>query len=95
MVWNNKLYTGKAWKNHVSSNFVIGRAKLDAGAGKGGTIFLDYDKMVQYLLEDGRQWHVAELNLCDELLYYEFGNDWMATVLRDIPSKSGFKPVDI
>lgn len=95
MDYNNQLYTGKAWKNHISSNFKNGNAKLDAGAGKGGTIFLDYDKMIAYLLEDGRQWHAAELDLTSELLLYEFGNDWMATILRDIPSIGGFNPIII
>jgi hypothetical protein len=48
--------------------------------------------MINYLKEDGRKWHIAELNLKDEPLIFEFGNDWMATVIRDILSEQGFKP---
>ena len=90
---NPLLYAGLAWKHHVSKHFEDGSMPLSPnGAGKGATIFTDYEKMINYLKEDGRKWHIAELNLKDEPLIFEFGNDWMATVSRDILSEQGFKP---
>ena len=88
-----KLYTGKAWKHHISKHFDEGSMPTSPnGAGKGGTVFIDYEKMIEYLTEDGRNWHIAELDLKDEPLIFEYGNDWMATVTRNIFSKEGFKP---
>ena len=84
-----KYYTGLAWKHHVSKDFDNGI--VSGGAGKGATIFLDYDNMIKYLKEDGRKWHIAELKLNNEALIMEYGNDWMATTTRNIPSIEGFK----
>ena len=89
-----KRYTGKAWKHHVSEHFESGETPTHPnGAGAGATIFTDFEKMMEYLQWDGRRWHVCELDLCDEILNYEFGCDYMATVYNDIESKEGFKPI--
>lgn len=84
-----KLYTGLAWKHHISEDF--NDNNLSSGAGKGGTIFIDYEKMLNYLKEDGRNWHIAELNLYNEPLIFKFKDKWMANVTRDILSDKGFK----
>ena len=84
-----KLYTGLAWKHHISEDF--NDNNISNGAGKGGTIFIDYEKMLNYLKEDGRNWHIAELNLYNEPLIFKFKDKWMANVTRNILSNKGFK----
>ena len=90
---NTVLYAGLAWKHHISEHFENGNCPTHPnGAGKGATIFTDYNKMIDYLKKDGRHWHVAELNLQNEPLIFEFGNNYMATIQRDFLSENGFKP---
>lgn len=81
----------KAWKHHISEHFEDGGTPTSPnGAGAGGTIFLDYDKMICYLKEDGREWHVAELEVYEDELLFEFNCNWMATILCNRLSKIGF-----
>lgn len=88
------IYSGIAWKHHIAEHFVNGIIPTHPnGAGKGGTIFIDYEKMVKYLKEDGRDWYIAELNLENEPLLLEFNNDYMATIQRNCQSELGFKPL--
>ena len=87
-------YSGVSWKHHISKDFE-NRISTQGGAGKGGTIFTDYEKMIKYLKKDGRKWHIAELKLKDEPLIFEFGNSYMTTIQRDFSSKEGFKPLII
>lgn len=87
------LYAGLAWKHHISEHFENGSCPTHPnGAGKGATIFTDYNKMLDYLKQDGRRWHVAELKLENEPLIFEFGNDYMATIQNNCLSEQGFKP---
>lgn len=87
------LYAGLAWKHHISEHFENGDYPTHPnGAGKGATVFTDYNKMIDYLKKDGRRWHVAELKLQNEPLIFEFGNNYMATIQRDCLSEHGFKP---
>ena len=49
-------YTGIAWKNHIASDFEEGLSPAHPnGAGKGGTIFFDYEFMVSYLKKNGKE----------------------------------------
>lgn len=89
------LYTGTAWKHHISEDFENGKMPIESGAGKGGTIFLDYKTMIDYLKNDGRRWHVAELDLDRDPIIFNFDNNYMATIDIDKPSKSGFKPLNL
>ena len=88
------FYTGVAWKHHISQDFensdIVG-----GGAASGGTIFLDYKEMVEYLKSDGRSWHAAKLNLVNVPIFFEFNCDYMATILVDWVSDEGFLPVDL
>ena len=87
------LYTGLCWKHHISEHFENGLCPTSPnGAGKGGTVFTDYSKMIEYLKKDGRRWHIAELELKNEPLIFEFGNNYMATIPFDKISTHGFKP---
>lgn len=89
-------YTGKSWKHHISEHFEENDLHLkENGAGAGGTIFTDYHKMIDYLKADGRKWHVAELILIQTPIVFEFGNDFMATILIDWVSIEGFKPLNL
>lgn len=89
---NTILYSGLAWKHHIAENFENGSCSTHLnGAGEGATIFLDYDKMIEYLKKDGRKWYVAELKLKDEPLLFNFDNEYMATTQRSCSSESGFK----
>ena len=86
-------YSGLAWKHHIAEHFENGSCPTHPnGAGKGGTIFIDYQEMIKYLKEDGRYWYVAELMLENEPLIFEFGNDYMATIQRNCRSEHGFSP---
>lgn len=91
------LYSGTAWKHHVAEDFErkINPAKtFPNGVMTGGTIFTNFDKMVEYLKKDGRDWYIAKLTLNKEPLKFEFNNNYMATVLTDyIYSNDGFKPL--
>jgi hypothetical protein len=86
-------YTGVCWKHHLSENFENGTPTHPNGAGAGGTVFTDYDKMIEYLKKDGRHWHIAEILLENEPLIFEFDNDWMATIPFNKLSNTGFKPL--
>ena len=89
---NIKFYTGLAWKHHIAKDFENKTClTYPNSAGSGGTIFLNYEKMIEYLKEDGRRWYVAELILKNEPLIFEFNNNFMATIQRDFPSENGFK----
>lgn len=86
-------YTGKAWKHHISENFENGKNPVHPnGAGPGATIFLDYEMMKEYLINDGRKWHIAELDLREDIIIYEFNCDWMVTIKNGRWSQEGFKP---
>lgn len=93
LLQNCMLYAGLAWKHHIAEHFEDGLCPTHPnGAGAGGTVFIDYKKMIEYLKADGRRWYVAELQLDNDPLLFEFGNDWMATILVDKSSYAGFKP---
>ena len=81
----------KAYKHHISENFTNGKTEIFSGPAKGSTIFLDYDKMVEYLREDGREWHVCEIVVEKQEYILNFGNDYMATILVD---KHATKPFE-
>jgi len=85
-------YTGFAWKHHIAEHFENGVCLTHPnGAGKGATIFTNYQKMIDYLKQDGRRWYTIKLKFKNEPLLFEFGNDYMATIQRDIISPDRFK----
>lgn len=92
-----KPYTGKAWKHHVAEHFEKDPGLLGPGngAGAGGTIYLDYEYMLQQLRTDKRRWYVAELDLVDEPLVFTSTITERATTTRDIESREGFKPLQL
>ena len=82
----------KVYKHHISIDFEKDPSLLrNNGVGKGGTIFLDYNKMEHYLSFTGKRWHYVEL----EMKKYEFVliNDFMATSLVRKVSKNDFQPL--
>lgn len=86
------------WKHHIAKHFEEDQTLAndpENGPGYGATVFTNYEKMIDYLKRDGRQWFVCEceVNLC--FLRFNFGNDWMATILCDMGSKEGFKPLNL
>lgn len=85
----------KAYKHHISDNFINGNTPICSGPAKGSTIFLNYDKMLDYLREDGREWHVCEIEVEKQEYVLNFGNDWMATILVDKPAIKHFKKLVI
>lgn len=89
-------YTGKAWKHHIASDFIYKLSPTSPnGAGKGGTIFLDFDKMLDYLKCDGREWYIAELSLSETPITFDFGCDYMATIQTDLLSEEGFFHINL
>lgn len=85
-------YTGRAWKHHRVEDFDRNPLKY-ANASKGGTIFLDYDKMIQYLKMLGGHWYICELILQDELVCLNHNQSWMVDVTRSIPYERGFESI--
>jgi hypothetical protein len=86
-------YSGKAWKHHIADDFENDLSLcFQNGVGAGGTIFLDYSKMIDYLQKDGGKWYVAELDLFNTPISFDFGNDYMATILVSCLSNTGFIP---
>lgn len=82
------------FKHHISKDFEENPSLvMNNGAGAGATVFTDYNKMLAYLKTDGRSWHVAPLEVEKGELHFNFGNDYMATILCDKSSKENFKPV--
>lgn len=88
--------SGKAWKHHIAATFLAGTSPTHPnGAGLGGTIFFDYEYMLSYLRKDGRSWFVAELELENTPVIFNFLNTEMATIMQAYPSKEGFKPIKL
>ena len=82
----------KAWKHHIAQHFEDGDLSTDGGAMKGSTIFTDYNKLLEYLKKDGRDWYVAEIEVEEyEIDPYLCG--YMATILVDRMSNTGFKKI--
>lgn len=83
-----------AYKHHVSEHFPD-KVKLNAGVGKGATMFLDYEYMKQYLLEDGRQWHIVKVEVEESDFTYYNKALGMVTALRNIKTKYKWHPLKI
>tara|TARA_R110002020_G_scaffold115034_6_gene264583 strand:+ start:209 stop:484 length:276 start_codon:yes stop_codon:yes gene_type:complete len=85
----------KVWKHHVAEHFINGSLSTDGGAAAGSTVFTDYDKMIGSLITDPRDWYVAELEVDKSELDYNFKKSYLATILVNRSSKTGFKPLNI
>jgi hypothetical protein len=84
----------RAWKHHLKAPYLHSQDVFRIGAGAGGAVFLDYDKMLQYLKQDSNEYEVAEIEVALDELRFDYGNDWMATILVDRFSSTGFQPID-
>lgn len=83
-------------EHHLSEHFIeTPNLASNNGAGYGATIFLDYDKMIEYLKEDGRTWHICELDLCDNYVDYIFDNTYMVKLLESMSSKLEYFPLNL
>lgn len=83
----------KVWKVHISEDFEKNPFLLaNNGVGIGGTVFLNYYKMLSYFIKDYRRWHVAEIDM-EEHELKKINSDFMATSLVNKISKNGFKPL--
>lgn len=93
---NNSRSFG-AWKHHISEDFEKDPSLLGKGNGPdaGATVFLDFDKMVEYLNKTGRRWHVCEF-VCtkNDLEFIYPDNNWMARIKVSKPSLNGFHPLE-
>lgn len=89
-----KNFTGIIYKHHISEHFESGECPLfPNGVGKGGTVFLDYNFMIDYLKKTNKKWHIAKIELNNEPLLFEFDSELMATTLRSHSSFTGFYPL--
>lgn len=81
----------KAWKHHIAEHFIENPSLIkNNGAGKDATIFLDYQKMVEYLNKTDTAWYIAEIEVEEsEITRLKHG---MATIHCVKISKTGFKP---
>lgn len=90
---SKKKFSGLAWKHHVYNG--TDDYKNYSGAGKGATIFTNYMKMINYLQEDGREWVVCLLKLDGQMLDFEYGNNYMATIPVFTPYYSPFEIIKL
>jgi len=84
-----------AWKHHLSADFEQNPILLakSTGPDAGATVFLDYGKMVRYLKENGRSWHVCEFECELDELELIYTNDWIARITVEKISPKGFHPL--
>jgi hypothetical protein len=87
----------KAWKHHISEHFEpIGFIPCHPnGGGKGGTIFLNYQTMIEYLKNTEMDWHVAELNVTESQITRHPNNKYLATLNESVGSDFGFYPLNL
>jgi len=84
----------RAWKHHISQHFIDDPSLLSKnGPAAGATIFLDYQFMKEFLLRDGRDWHICEFEVEEEELSRDFGGKPMATILINKDSIGPFRPL--
>ena len=48
---------------------------------------------MEYLKKDGREWYVAELEVDETELEFNFKQNYVATILVNRISKTGYKPI--
>ena len=83
-------YTGKAWKLHIASDFIANGVPLSPnGVGAGGSVYLDYNKMIDSLDGDYVTYYYCGLDLIDAPITMD--NDFIATIHCNWRSIEGFK----
>lgn len=85
----------KVWKHHIAINFETGKTPVDAHAGTGGTVFLDYGYMISYLRETNERWYVAELEVEDTDLNFCFDDFRLANLKKVVKTISKFVPLEL
>ena len=80
------------WKHHVSKDFENGFSPNN-GAGVGGTVQDDLNKLIDYCEKDGREWSIARLECQPEDLE-PLGDGWY-DAKKDIISEQGFMPLEV
>lgn len=88
---NEDTMKAKVWKHHVAEHFEVIETSYESTVCSKSTVFLDYDKMLEYLKKDGRRWYVAELDVDDTEIEL-YANGYMATLLVDKKPSSPFVP---
>lgn len=79
----------RVWKHIPSETF----ADAPNGGTAGGTIFLSYDKMIPYLLDADRPFHIAELLVRPWEIEVVDTTVGMAVLKVDRFALNGFKPM--
>jgi len=80
----NKILT--VYKAHIAEHFISGSVKLDAGVGKGGTVFLNYNTMLERLWDDSRGWYYACITVKPDDILIDPEYPYMAEMLCDVPA---------
>lgn len=85
------------WKVHIAKHFEDDPSLAndpENGPGYGATVFLNYEKMIGYLKRGiVQKWFVCESEVDSWFLQFDYEVDWIATILCDVGSKEGFKPL--
>lgn len=84
----------RAWKHHIGQDFIdMPELIHDNGAGKNGTIFLDYNYMLGYLWKERKHYWACELSVeLDEI--YRIGV-FMGVMKVDKIAIGPFKPLEL
>ena len=72
---------------------INGASRFKNGAGKGGTVFVNYQQLKRYLKKDGRRFYVAKILITKNKLDFNFDNKFIATIKISKQSKDGFKRI--
>lgn len=85
----------KAFKHHIARDFINDPTLLGPGngAGKNGTVFLDYNYMVGFLKFDAWRWYYCEIEVEEHEIRRHSTNKFMATMKIPKQSIEGFKPL--
>lgn len=86
----------KVWKHHIAESFERNPSLVEGnGAGKGGTVFTDYEKMKEWISRnDSRKFYAAPIMVELEDLDFNFPEPYMATMKKYVASCDNFKPLD-
>ncbi len=84
-----------AYKHHIAKHF-IERPDLikNNGAGVGATIFLNFEDMLKCLSHDHRDWYYCTIEVDEADLNFNFGCDYMATLLVSKRAIDNYKPIE-
>ena len=82
----------RVYKHHISSHFEEDPTLLhNNGAGRGGTVFLNFQKMLERLSKSQQDWHYCELDVEEYEIQRNNQDPDLATILVNKKADGSFK----